>query len=147
VLALLADSDRAVLNTLQERGAEVALLPVHAPNVVSFAQRALSACFLPHDGVARAVAHLAQTQGLSAREVQILTFCLGNEPRERVRRRLGIEENTLKTQIKSLLRKCNERSVDALAKNVLRSALLGHEVGADVNAGEGLVPAAFPRVA
>ena len=64
-------------------------------------------------GVARVVSELAQARALSAREVQILTYCLGNEPRKRVRRRLGIAENTLKTQIRSLLRKCDERSVDA----------------------------------
>jgi DNA-binding NarL/FixJ family response regulator len=112
-----------LINTSQQLGIELAQLPVHVPNVVSFVQRALSASFLPHGGVARVVSELAQARALSAREVQILTYCLGNEPRKRVRRRLGIAENTLKTQIRSLLRKCDERSVDALAKNVLRAAL------------------------
>jgi DNA-binding NarL/FixJ family response regulator len=124
ILALLEETDAALINALQQRGAEVAVLPVHAPNLVSFAQRSLSASFLPHDRVARTVAQLAASQRLTAREVQILTYSLGNEPRARVRRRLGIGENTLKTQVRTLLRKCNERSVDALAKNVLRAALL-----------------------
>jgi DNA-binding NarL/FixJ family response regulator len=127
VLGLLRTADAALINALQQRDVEVAVQPVHAPNLVSFAQRALSASFLPHDGVARWVSHLARTRGLSAREVQLLTYALGSEPRARVRRRLGIAENTLKTQIKALLRKCNERNLDALAKNVLRAALLGPE--------------------
>jgi DNA-binding NarL/FixJ family response regulator len=112
-----------LINTAQRLGVELAQLPVHVPNLMSFVQRALSASFLPHDGVARVVSELARARELSAREVQILAYCLGNEPRHRVRRRLGIAENTLKTQIRSLLRKCDERSVDALAKNVLRAAL------------------------
>ncbi len=112
-----------LINTAQRLGIEVAHLPVQVPNVVSFVQRALSAAFLPHEGVARVVSELARARGLTAREVQILTYCLGNETRKRVRRRLGIAENTLKTQVRSLLRKCDERSVDALAKNVLRAAL------------------------
>ena len=61
---------------------------------------------------------------LTPREVQIISFSLGNEPRIRMRKRLGISENTLKSQIKGLLRKCNERNVDSLAKNILRAALL-----------------------
>jgi DNA-binding CsgD family transcriptional regulator len=124
ILALARGLDRGVHNRLQEQGIEVAMLPVQAPSIVSFSQRALSASFLPHDGVSRVVAHLAVTRHLTAREVQILASSLANEPRNRVRRRLGVAENTLKTQIRGLLRKCEERSVDALAKNVLRAALL-----------------------
>lgn len=127
VLALLRAADVALINGLQQRGIEVAVLPVHVPNLVSFAQRALSACCMPHPAVARMVDHVARVRGLSAREVQLLSYTLADEPRARVRRRLGIAENTLKTQVKSLLRKCNERNLDALAKNVLRAALLQGE--------------------
>ena len=73
--------------------------------------------------MARTIAHMATSRGLTAREVQLLDYCLGDEPRARVRRRLGITENTLMTQIRGLLRKCGERNLDALAKNVLRSML------------------------
>jgi len=124
VLALVSALDGALLSRLHAQSIEVAALPVHAPELVAFIQRALVSNFLPHDRVARMVHYLAASRGLSAREVQLLSYCLGDEPRARVRRRLGISENTLKTQIKSLLRKCGERNVDALAKNLLRAALL-----------------------
>ncbi|MFT3921198.1 MAG: LuxR C-terminal-related transcriptional regulator [Myxococcales bacterium] len=124
LLALSRSADWQLVNAVQRLGAEHAMLPLQLPNVVSFAQRALCASFLPHAGVARTVSSLARARKLTAREVQILSYCLGNEPRARVRRRLGIAENTLKTQVRSLLRKCDARSVDALAKNVLRAALL-----------------------
>ena len=58
------------------------------------------------------------------REVQLIGFALQHVPRAQMRNELGITENTLKTQIKGLLRKCGERSLDALAKNILRAALL-----------------------
>ena len=124
ILALSTHASWDLINAAQWLGIEFAQLPVQTPNLVAFVQRALSASFLPHDGVARVIAELAHSRGLTAREVQILAYCLGNEPRKRVRRRLGIAENTLKTQIRALLRKCDERSVDGLAKNVLRAALL-----------------------
>jgi DNA-binding NarL/FixJ family response regulator len=124
LLVLLSDLDPALVSRLHGHGIEVAALPLHAPELVAFIQRALVSDFLPHDRVARMVQYLADARGLTPREVQLLSYCLGNEPRARVRRRLGISENTLKTQIRSLLRKCGERNVDALAKNLLRAALL-----------------------
>jgi DNA-binding NarL/FixJ family response regulator len=124
VLVLTPVVDAAFLARLQARNIEIATMPVHLPQLVAFVQRALVSDYLPHDRVARMVAHLATARDLTPREVQLVSFCLGDETRARVRRRLGISENTLKTQIKSLLRKCGERNVDALAKNLLRAALL-----------------------
>lgn len=128
VLVLLRETNGAYINRLQALGVSVCVLPVFAPAVVAFVQRALASTFLPHDRVARLLSQVAHDRGLTAREVQILSYCLGDEPRARVRRRLGISENTLKTQIKGLLRKCEERNVDALAKNILRMAVLGDPV-------------------
>lgn len=122
VLALAAHV--AGLNALQAAGVEVALLPVGAPSLVAFVQRALAAHFVSNARVSRLVRELAVTRTLTTREVQILAYALGDEPRARVRRRLGITENTLKTEVRGLLRKTAARNVDALAKNVLRAALL-----------------------
>ncbi len=127
LLVALAPNETAPINALQAKDVEVVVLPVPEPNLVGFVQRALANGFLPDDRVSRLLSHLATERGLTAREVQLLTFSLGNEPRDRVRRRLGIGENTLKTQIRGLLRKCGERSVDGLAKNLLRVALLSEK--------------------
>lgn len=123
VLVLLHSAEPILINKLQARGAAVAVAPFAEANVVGFVQRALTHNFVPSERVARLIAHLAETRGLTAREVQLLDYCLGDEPRARVRRRLGITENTLKTQIRGLLRKCGERNLDALAKNLLRATL------------------------
>lgn len=123
LLVVLTPGQIGVINRLQACCVEVAVAPVPHANLAAFAQRSLASAFLPHEGVAAGLTRLADERGLTAREVQLVSFSLGNEPRERVRRRLGICENTLKTQIRGLLRKCGERSVDALAKNLLRAVL------------------------
>jgi DNA-binding NarL/FixJ family response regulator len=124
VLALLDRGDLTNINHLQARGVSTAVLPLVGANITNFVQRALTNSFVPCDRVSSTIAHLAETRALTAREVQLVSYCLGDEPRARVRRRLGITENTLKSQIRGLLRKCGERNLDALAKNLLRSALV-----------------------
>jgi DNA-binding CsgD family transcriptional regulator len=124
ILALVSDPQPALVNMLQARGIEIAALPVDVARLTAFVQRAFTSSFLPDDRVAGTLQGLAERAQLTPREVQIISFSLGNEPRIRMRKRLGISENTLKTQIRGLLRKCNERNVDALAKNILRAALL-----------------------
>ena len=124
VLVLTPLLDGGLFGRLNAENVEVAMLPLHAPQLVTFVQRALANDFLPHERVGRMLAFLAERHRLTPREVQLVSYCLGDESRARVRRRLGITENTLKTQVKALLRKCGERNVDALAKNLLRAALL-----------------------
>jgi hypothetical protein len=65
-----------------------------------------------------------------------MAYALGNESRQKVMRRLGITENTLKTQVRSLLRKCSARSMDGLAKTVLRDALVFETQPVDMDADE-----------
>ena len=66
--------------------------------------------------------------------IELVAHALGNESSLKVQRRLGINEIALKARVRSLLRKCNVRSTDSLAKVVLRDALvfgLGHEIYED----------------
>jgi DNA-binding NarL/FixJ family response regulator len=128
ILALLGRRQHEQLNLLSARGIASAMLPLQCGVVVSFVQRALTHNFVPNERVASTIAQLAASRALTPREVQLVSYCLGDEPRARVRRRLGITENTLKSQIRGLLRKCGERNLDALAKNVLRTSLLSYEL-------------------
>jgi len=124
VLAVASRADAALVNGLHAFRGELVLKPVGEGNVVSFVQRALVSGWLPDERVAAWVDQLAKTRGLTPHEVQLIAYALGNESRQRVIRRLGITENTLKTQVRSLLRKCDARSMDSLAKRVLRDALV-----------------------
>lgn len=133
VLALASRADAALVNGLHAHRGELVLKPVADANVVSFVQRALVSGWLPDERVAAWVAQLARVRGLTPREVQLVAYALGNESRQKVIRRLGITENTLKTQVRSLLRKCNARSMDGLAKSVLRDALVFETAPSDDN--------------
>lgn len=124
VLALTSQATPALINGLHAWRAELVLKPVGEVNLVSFVQRSLVSGWLPDERVAAWVDELARARGLTPREVQLMAYALGNESRQKVMRRLGITENTLKTQVRSLLRKCNARSMDGLAKTVLRDALI-----------------------
>ncbi len=124
VLALTSQASAHLINGLHAWRAELVLKPVGEVNLVSFVQRSLVSGWLPDERVAAWVDELARARGLTPREVQLMAYALGNESRQKVMRRLGITENTLKTQVRSLLRKCNARSMDGLAKMVLRDALI-----------------------
>lgn len=124
ILAFSSSVSPALVNALHAARAELVMRPVGEGNIVSFVQRALVCGWLPDERVAAWVDELARRNHLTAREVQLMTYALGNESREQVTRRLGITENTLKTQVRALLRKCGARSMDTLAKNVLREALV-----------------------
>lgn len=124
VLALASSVTPELVNGLHAHRAEIVLKPVGEANIVSFVQRALVSGWLPDERVAAWVDELARRRNLTPREVQLVAYALGNESRQKVIRRLGITENTLKTQVRALLRKCNARSMDSLAKMVLRDALV-----------------------
>ena len=124
VLALASKVNAELVNGLHAVRAELVLKPVGELNLVSFVQRALVSGWLPDERVAAWVDELARRRGLTPREVQLMAYALGNESRHQVMRRLGITENTLKTQVRALLRKCGATTMDGLAKTVLRDALI-----------------------
>jgi DNA-binding NarL/FixJ family response regulator len=124
VLALLSQPEPALVSALDARGIETAVPFAEGPHVTAFIQRSFAAAFVPNERVANLVQAFASRAGLSSREVQILAYSLANEPREVMRKRLGVSENTLKSQIKGLLRKSGERTLDGLAKDILRAALI-----------------------
>jgi len=141
VLVLSARADANLVNGLHALRAELVIKPAWESNVISFVQRALVSGWLPDERVAAWVDELAREKQLSSREVQLLAYALGSDSRELVLRRLGITENTLKSQVKALLKKCSARSMDDLAKSVLRDALVFDE-RRDVSLGGGAAHAA-----
>lgn len=139
VLALASSATPELINGLHAYRAELVLKPLGETNVVSFVQRALVSGWLPDERVAAWVDELARRRNLTPREVQLVAYALGNESRQKVIRRLGISENTLKTQVRALLRKCNARSMDSLAKIVLRDALIFETLPEEPTDEEGLL--------
>jgi DNA-binding NarL/FixJ family response regulator len=123
VLAMLGDTGAPLLDPLQAAGVEVCTAGAGPASLVSFVQRALGLHFSGSPRVAAVVRALAEERKLTPRELSLLAYALGDESRARVRRRLGVSENTLKTEVRGLIRKCGARNTDALAKALLRTAL------------------------
>ncbi len=144
VLVFASRVTAALVNDLYTARAELLLKPIADTNLLTFAQRALVGGWFPDSRVIAWVEVLARTRNLTAREVQLIAYALGGESREAVLRRLGISVNTLKTQVRSLLRKCAARSLDDLANRVLRNALIFESFAArekcPASALEGCVP-------
>lgn len=133
VLALLSSADPGVLDPLQAAGVEACSASAGPPSLVAFVQRALGVHFAGSPRVGAVMRALCDERRLTPREVQLLAYALGDESRARIRRRLGISENTLKTEVRGLIRKCGARNADALAKALLRTAL-NLPAGADEHA-------------
>lgn len=124
MLALSSRCSPELINGLHAARVELTVKPVQVANVESFLRRALVSGFIPDARLAAWVDVKARECGLSSREVQLMAYVLGGESRTQIMRRLGIGENTLKTQVRSLLRKCRARNMDRLAFRALREALI-----------------------
>jgi DNA-binding NarL/FixJ family response regulator len=124
VLAIATSSSAELINGVHALRMELVLKPADSGNFVSFLSRSLLIGWLPDERIAAWVAQRACTYKLTARDLQLVPYVLGNESRAQLMRRLRITDKALKTQVRSLLRKCRARTIDALAKTVLREALL-----------------------
>ncbi len=124
LLALVSHATAELVNGMQGARVELVVRPVAELNLVSFVQRALVSAWVPDDRLAAWVDERARTLRLTPREVQLTAYAFGDETRGCVMRRLGISENTLKTQIRGLLRKFGVRSLDHLARLALRETLI-----------------------
>lgn len=129
VLAVTSRASVELVNRVHAFRAELVLKPVGSDNLLSFARRGLAHAYLPDERVAARIDALARERSLTVRECQLLIYTLGNDSRLQMLRRLGVSPNTLKTQVRALLRKCQAPCMDTLATMVLRDALVFEAVG------------------
>ncbi len=78
------------------------------PNLKHFANQVQTALACASDQLGQAMAEIAQHNHLSDREQQLLTVAVHGIPRGRLALKLGLSENTIKSQIRSLLDKTNK---------------------------------------
>lgn len=110
--------------------AGASLKPVAGANLVSFVRRSIVHAFLPNERVSAWVDEYARIKKLTPREVQLLAYEFGNESRRSVTQRLGVTDNTVKSQVRSLLRKFGVPTMDALAMHALREVISSQGGGA-----------------
>lgn len=110
-----------VANQAQLAGAHFAYKPLNITDIDAFLLRALSDA--PEARLQRAIDALAEATELSPREADIVRMTVAGVPRAKLPRALGVAESTIKTQVRCVLTKTNEISLDAVARRVLAAAL------------------------
>lgn len=106
ILVLTGSNDPATINHAQLLRAEYVVKPFFSDNVARFVQRALARKTEPlSERLLAVVAQVALDHGLSQREQRILTSVVEGIPRRRLAEVLGVSENTVKSQVRTLLDK------------------------------------------
>ena len=123
LLVLVTPGDASSINRCHDLRAECLLKPVSSRDLNRFLRRAAGYSRVTDDTLREHAETCAQTFGLTPREQYVMLAQLSHVPRAQMLEDLGISENTLKSQVKSLLRKTGHDSMDSLARGVLRTAL------------------------
>lgn len=112
ILVLTGSNDPQTINRAQLLRAEYVVKPFFQDNVARFVQRALAhRSSLDKDKLQAAVAQISADHRLSTRESQILVFAVEGVPRRHMADVLGVSENTVKTQVRSLLEKLGKETL------------------------------------
>ena len=125
ILVLTGSNDPSTINRAQLLRAEYVVKPFFSDNVARFVQRALAhRSSVDKDRLQATVTQISTDYRLSQREAQILIFAVEGVPRRHIADVLGVSENTVKTQVRSLLEKLHK---DTLSEAVwwVRSAVSG----------------------
>jgi DNA-binding NarL/FixJ family response regulator len=120
VLVLTGELDRALVNTTQLLRAEYVCKPATDENLRPFLKAALARARVEDGLVAERIQRLAAKAGLTERECDVLAKATGGPSRRQLARVLGVSENTVKAQIRSILRKTGARSLATLIQQLLR---------------------------
>jgi two-component system, NarL family, response regulator DevR len=114
VLVLTGSNDPAAINRAHALRAEYVCKPEFGDNLAQFVQRALSGKPPPpKDRVSATIAEIAAECRLSTRECEILKLAVDGIPRSHIAERMGVSENTVKTQVRSLLDKVGQEALSA----------------------------------
>jgi DNA-binding NarL/FixJ family response regulator len=123
VLVLTARDDVETINETHRLRAEFACKPFDLHQVVRFAKDALAFENVSEERVLEAADALAKDCNLTPREVMIVKATLTHKSRSEVLTELGVTENTLKSHVRSVLRKTGHDSMQSLTRALLRDAL------------------------
>jgi DNA-binding NarL/FixJ family response regulator len=123
VLILTGTAQPEFINAAFALRADYLCKPGSREDFVAFIRRALLAGADGKKKIEVIIEGMIVTHELSQPEAAILRKVASEHPRASLARALGVNENTLKTQIRTLLRKCNATTLDDLLRQVLRRAI------------------------
>ncbi len=125
VLVLTGRNDRTVINRAHQLRAEFVCKPATDADLYGFVRRAVAFERVPDERMAWLIEELSQHCELTAKETEVVAAAVANTPRHVLLEQFGVTDNTLKTQVRQVLRKTGFDSLDALTKALLREALSG----------------------
>ncbi|MEZ4403921.1 MAG: response regulator transcription factor [Kofleriaceae bacterium] len=112
VLILTGSNDPATINRAHSLRVEFVCKPFFSENLSAFVQRTLSGSqYGDREKLAVVVTDVTTEYKLSLRESQILAFASEGIPRSRLSDVMGISENTVKSQVRSLLEKLEKHAL------------------------------------
>ena len=114
VLVLTGSNDPAAINRAHALRAEYVCKPEFLTNLQQFVQRALGGkAPPPKDRISATIARIGAECRLSTRETEILKLAVDGIPRSHIAEAMRVSENTVKTQVRSLLDKVGQESLSA----------------------------------
>lgn len=125
VLVLTGRNDRAVINRAHQLRAEFVCKPALEADLYGFVRRAVAFERVPDERMAWLIEELSRHCELTSKETEVVAAAVANTPRNVLLEQFGVTDNTLKTQVRQVLRKTGFDSLDALTKALLREALSG----------------------
>lgn len=120
VLVITGEFNRDIVNKAQSLRAEYVCKPASAENLAPFIQTALARERVGDETIGTRIDGLTKQLGLTKRESELLSLACDGLSRRDLADKLGVAENTVKAQIRSLLKKSGARSLATLAQQVLR---------------------------
>lgn len=123
VLVLTARAEAALINRAHLLRAEYHCKPTHRSSLRGFLRRAIALERVEDQRISWAIDETSRRLGLTPREVDLLVAAVAGVPRKVLADELGVTENTLKTQVRGLLRKCDASTLEELARATLQLAL------------------------
>jgi DNA-binding NarL/FixJ family response regulator len=112
ILVLTGSNEPSTINRAHALRAEYVVKPFFKENLQRFVQRALAHhSAVDKDALQAQVTQITSECRLSAREAQILILAVEGVPRRRMSEVLDVSENTVKTQVRSLLDKLGKETL------------------------------------
>jgi DNA-binding NarL/FixJ family response regulator len=123
-LVLARQLTAAIINGAHTLRVELMAKPAELGEAVAFVQRSVASKGLSDEQVRAWTDILTARHALDSREADLFAYVLERESRDDVLRRWQVSEPVFQAHVRSLLRKCEVRTLDALAKRVLIHSVL-----------------------
>jgi DNA-binding NarL/FixJ family response regulator len=127
-LVLTGHCDPTLINHAQRRRAEYAVKPAEVDNLRAFLAQVSEHRVARERDVETLLDQLSTTHKLSPAERRILDVSVRGTPRKRLADELGLTDNTVKTQLRSLLRKCDDaEELGEVVRSIWERATAGRD--------------------